>query len=186
MVPREGLEPSQPCGHSALNAARLPVPPPRPRSSAAHVISRGRSVRIIAKHGCSVHNDIGICPTAQVWNGEYRYFSRRRRSRTFIHSSRVTDERRIRRKNATRRPPEASTPTAQAPMMSHVSKGLSSPGKTSSGTFVETFPRGPETSSVNVHCPSRPTGMRTSKWLNPGSTVWGWKGPTVVPAGPSP
>lgn len=28
-VPREGFEPSRPCGHSALNATRLPVTPPR-------------------------------------------------------------------------------------------------------------------------------------------------------------
>ena len=28
-VPRGRLELPQPCGHSALNAARLPIPPPR-------------------------------------------------------------------------------------------------------------------------------------------------------------
>ena len=94
--------------------------------------------------------------------------------------------RRIFRKNSTKRPPETSTPIAHAPTRSHVNMPLSSLGRTSRGTFVATLPRGPETSSMNVHCPSRPTGMRTSKWLNPGSTVWGRKGPTDAPAGPSP
>ena len=28
-VPREGLEPSRPCGHRILSPARLPIPPPR-------------------------------------------------------------------------------------------------------------------------------------------------------------
>src|SRR4051812_49286215 len=28
-VPRTGLEPARPCGHQALNLARLPIPPPR-------------------------------------------------------------------------------------------------------------------------------------------------------------
>ena len=27
VVPRKGLEPSRPCGHCDLNAARLPIPP---------------------------------------------------------------------------------------------------------------------------------------------------------------
>src|SRR5918992_2221507 len=29
LVPREGLEPTRPCGHMVLNHARLPIPPPR-------------------------------------------------------------------------------------------------------------------------------------------------------------
>ena len=29
LVPKAGFEPARPCGHSALNAARLPVPPLR-------------------------------------------------------------------------------------------------------------------------------------------------------------
>src|SRR5918992_3789723 len=29
VVPREGLEPTRPCGHMVLNHARLPIPPPR-------------------------------------------------------------------------------------------------------------------------------------------------------------
>src|SRR5262245_62835939 len=28
-MPRTGLEPARPCGHQALNLARLPIPPPR-------------------------------------------------------------------------------------------------------------------------------------------------------------
>jgi hypothetical protein len=28
LVVREGIEPSRPCGHSILSAARIPVPPP--------------------------------------------------------------------------------------------------------------------------------------------------------------
>lgn len=28
-VPKAGLEPARPCGHCALNAARLPIPPLR-------------------------------------------------------------------------------------------------------------------------------------------------------------
>ena len=30
LVPREGLEPTRPCGHWYLKPARLPIPPPRP------------------------------------------------------------------------------------------------------------------------------------------------------------
>jgi hypothetical protein len=30
LVPRAGLEPARPCEHSALNAACLPIPTPRP------------------------------------------------------------------------------------------------------------------------------------------------------------
>ena len=40
LVPRGRLELPQPCGHSALNAARLPIPPPRralPRTHQSHI-----------------------------------------------------------------------------------------------------------------------------------------------------
>ena len=45
MVPRKGLEPSQPCGHRYLKPARLPIPPPGQVSSGEVAVSKGRGAR---------------------------------------------------------------------------------------------------------------------------------------------
>ena len=41
MVPRKGLEPSQPCGHRYLKPARLPIPPPGQVSCDEEAVSKG-------------------------------------------------------------------------------------------------------------------------------------------------